>query len=73
MSGSTRTFHWLGPPDGMTPVVSNGSVTINSNSITSQLQFRPLRQSHNGSYSCRVSSGGRNLSSEPLDIRVNCM
>ena len=69
--GSEGTFQWLGPPDGRTPVVSSGSVTITSTSTTSQLQFRPLQQSHNGSYSCSTSSGGQTLSSEPIDISVN--
>ena len=68
---SIGMFQWLGPPDGMTPVISDDSVTISSNSTTSQLQFRPLKQSHNGSYLCRVSTGGQNLSSQPLDIRIN--
>ena len=65
------TFHWLGPPDGMTPVASDGSVTISSNSTASQVRFRPLKQSHNGSYSCRISTSGQNISSHPLDIIVN--
>ena len=69
--GSEGTLQWLGPPDGRTPVVSSGSVTINSASTTSQLQFRPLQQSHNGSYLCSASSGGQTLSSEPIDISVN--
>ena len=64
------TFQWLGPPEGRTPVVSDGFLTISSNSTISQLQFRPLKQSHNGSYSCMVSTGGQNLSSQPLDIRI---
>ena len=54
--GAIATFEWLGPPDGRTPVVNSSSVTIISNSSSSQLQFRPLQHSHNGSYSCRTTT-----------------
>ena len=67
------TFEWLGPPDGRTPVTnSSSSLTISSGSSTSQLQFRPLQQSHNGSYSCRATTHeGTIVLSEPVDIQVN--
>ena len=65
------TFQWLGPPDGMSAILGDGSVTISSKSTLSQLQFRPLKQSYNGLYSCRVSTGRQNLLSQPLDIRIN--
>ena len=42
-----------------------------SNATTSQLQFRPLQQSHNGSYLCNVSTGGLDLTSQPAVISVN--
>ena len=65
-------FQWLGPPDGRTPVVNGGTDTIIiiSNSSTSQLQFRPLQQSHNGSYSCRAVTNGDNLLSHPIEIHA---
>ena len=69
--GSTATFQWLGPPDGMTPVDSSSTISIGSNSTTSLLQFMPLQQSHNGSYTCSVSTGGQNLNSNPIIITVN--
>ena len=68
--GTTAIFEWLGPPDSRTPVVNSSSITTSSNSSTSQLQFRPLRQSHNGSYSCRVSTDEDTLLSEPVKISV---
>ena len=47
---SAALFEWLGPPDGRTPVTYSGSsLTISSDSSRSQLQFRPLQQSHDGS------------------------
>ena len=53
--GSIVTFEWLGPLDGRTPIDNyTSSIAITSNSTTSQLQFRPLQQSHNGSYLCRI-------------------
>ena len=65
--GSEGTFQWLGPPDGRTPVASSGSITT---STTSQLQFRPLQQSHNGSYSCNASVDGLALLSDLVDVSV---
>ena len=65
------TFQWLGPPDGRTSVVNGSSIIISSNSFTSQLQFRPLQQSHNGSYLCLVSTHGNDLMSEPIEISAN--
>ena len=69
--GSEGTFQWQGPPDGRTPVVRSGSIIISSTSTTSQLQFRPIGQSDNGSYSCNATVGGLTLSSEPVVISVN--
>ena len=70
--GSEGIFQWLGPPDGRTPVDNNSSnVNIVSTATASQLQFRPLRQSDNGSYSCSATVGGLALTSEPVVIRVN--
>ena len=69
--GFMASFLWLGPPDGITPFVESSSRTIVSNSTASQLQFRPLQQSHNGSYSCSVSTGGQNLISQPIVVSVN--
>ena len=64
-------FQWVGPPDGMMPVVSSGSITISHTSTTSQLQFRPIEQSNNGSYWCNVNVDGLVLISEPVGISVN--
>ena len=64
------TIEWLGPPDGRTLVINSSSIMINSNSSTSQLQFRPLQQSHNGSYLCRAITDEDTLSSEPVEINV---
>ena len=70
--GSEGTFQWLGPPDGRTPVVENSPrVTITSNAVSSQLQFRPVQQSDNGSYSCSAATNGLTLSSEYVMISVN--
>lgn len=68
---STTTFQWLGPPQGTTPIIVNSSsVTIISNSSISQLKFRPLQQSHNGSYSCRASNSESTLLSQAIEINV---
>ena len=65
-------FEWVGPPDGRTPVTNSSSLTINSDSSTSWLQFRPLQQSHSGSYSCRATTQeGTVMLSELVEIRVN--
>ena len=72
VGSSEGTFQWLkGPYDGRAPVISSGSITIISTSTTSQLQFRPLQQSDNGSYSCNATVGELVLSSEPVLIGVN--
>ena len=73
VDGSEGTFQWLGPPDGRTPVIENSPrVNILSNTISSQLQFRPIQQSHNGSYSCSAATnGGLTLSTESVDTSVN--
>ena len=59
--GSKAIFGWLGPPDGRTAVID--SLTIISNSSTNQLRFRPLEQSHSGTYSCHIEILSGNLSS----------
>ena len=71
--GSEGTFQWLKrPPDGRTLVVeSSPRLNIISNATSSQLQFRPLQQSDNGSYSCNATTDGLILSSEPMMINVN--
>ena len=69
--GSDVTIQWLGPPDGRTSIVRSDSINISSTSTTSQLQFRPIQQSNNGSYSCNVTVDGLALSSEPIVISVN--
>ena len=72
--GSEGIFQWLGPPDGMTSDVdSHSNVNTVSTATTSQLQFRPIQQSDNGSYTCNASAiiGGLALSSEPVVISVN--
>ena len=70
--GSEGTFQWLkGPPDGRTPVVTSGSITISSTSTASQMQFRPVQQSDNGSYSCSATTNGLTFSSESVMINVN--
>ena len=70
--GYAAMFQWLGPPDGRTPVVNGGmdTIIIISNSSTSQLQFRPLQQSHNGSYSCRAVTNADVLLSQPIEIHA---
>ena len=69
---SMANFQWLkGPADGRTQVISSDSITISSTSTTSQLQFRPLQQSDNGSYTCNATVGGLSLLSEPVVISVN--
>ena len=70
--GSEGTFQWLGPPDGTTPVDDNHpNVNIVSNGTSSQLQFKPLQQSNNGSYSCNATIGGLALSSVSEEINAN--
>ena len=70
--GSEGTFQWLkGPPDGRTPVVNSGYITISSISTASQLQFRPVQQSDTGTYSCSATTNGLTLSSEYVMISVN--
>ena len=69
--GSEGTFQWLGPPDGRTPVVTSGSITISSTSTSSQLQFRPVQQSDNGSYSCSATIDGSALTSGSIAIAIN--
>ena len=68
-----ESFQWLkGPPDGRTQVDdSRPSLNIISNATTSQLQFRPIGQSDNSSYSCNASVGGLAFLSESVDITVN--
>ena len=72
--GSMATFEWLGPPVGRSPVANSSSVTVisDSNLLTSQLQFHPLQQTHNGSYLCCALIHGEksNESSPPLELSV---
>ena len=59
-------------PDGWTPVIENSPrVDIASNIISSQLQFRPVQQSDNGSYSCNATIDGSTLISDPITVAVN--
>ena len=71
--GSMATFQWMGPPHSRTPVANSSSihVTIIPNSFTSQLQFLPLQQSHNGSYSCHAMTPESSLLSQPMEIGAN--
>ena len=70
--GSEGTFQWLGPPDGRTPVDdSSPRLNIISDATSSQLQFRPVQQSDNGSYSCSATTNGLALTSEAVIIVVN--
>ena len=62
--GTVALFHWL------SPVVNDSSVFITSNLSSSQLLFRPLQQSHDGSYSCRAMTDEDTLMSEPIEISV---
>ena len=54
----------------MTPIVNSSSLTVTFNSSSSQLQFRPLQQSHNGSYSCRAIAGEDTLLSQPIEVHA---
>ena len=70
--GIQGTFQWLGPPDGRTLVNDSPSnLNIVSTTTSSQLQFRPIGQSDNGSYSCNGTVDGLALLSEPVVISVN--
>ena len=67
------TFEWLAVgPDNRTLLVDSSFIAISSDSSTSQLQLRPLQQSHNGSYSCHATTDEETLSSVPIEISVNC-
>ena len=68
---SQTTFEWLrGPLDGRTPIANSSSLTITFNSSSSQMHFRPLQQSHNGSYSCRAIAGEDTLLSQPIGVHA---
>ena len=72
--GSEGIFQWLGPPDGSTPVATTDFITVTSTSTASQLQFRPIQPSDNGSfYICNASIDGLTfvLESEPIITIVN--
>ena len=71
-AGESQTiFEWLlGPPNGRIPLANSSSLTITFNSSSSRLQFRPLQQSHNGSYSCSAVAGDDTLLSQPIQIHV---
>ena len=66
--GSIAILEWLGPLDhnGRTAVID--SLTIISNSSMSQLRFRPLEQSHSGTYSCHNNISGHLSSSLVLNV-----
>ena len=68
-----ESFQWLvGPLNDRAPVIeSTPRLSIMSNTTTSQLQFRPVQQSDNGSYSCNASVDGSALLSEMVDVSVN--
>ena len=71
--GTVATFHWLGPPNGQTPIINDSSVIISSNYSSSQLLFWPLQQSHDGPYSCHAITDefeDNMLSSEPVEVHV---
>ena len=72
IGGSEGTFQWLGPPDGRTLVVeSRPRLIIIADATSSQLQFMPIRQSDNGSYSCSATTNGLTWTSEPVMININ--
>ena len=57
-SDPAMNFQWfLVSADNETELISDDSITINSNSSISQLQFSPLRTSHGGLYTCQVRVG----------------
>ena len=69
--GSTATFQWLmGPRDGRTSIANGEAIAVVSTSSSSQLQFKPIQQSHSGLYSCEATTGRVTLSSDPIEISV---
>ena len=71
-NSQVQSFQWLGPPDGRTPIAENSPrPSISSTSTLSQLQFVPLQQSDNGSYSCSATVDGETLLSDSVNVRVN--
>ena len=68
-----ESLQWLvGPPDGRMLVVENSPrLIIITDATSSQLQFRPIQQSNNGSYSCNATTNGLTLTSQSVMISVN--
>ena len=57
-SDLVMNFQWfLESADNETELTGDDSITINSNSSISQLQFSPLRTSHGGLYTCQARVG----------------
>ena len=53
------TFQWIeGSLSNQNQVMSSSEMSILNTSPSSQLQFRPLQQSHNSSYCCIAAVGG---------------
>lgn len=74
-SQKIKLFEWLWESpdiDGRTPVANSSFLTITSNSSSesSQLEFRPLKQANNGSYFCRATAGEATLISQPIEVRA---
>ena len=54
-----KNFQWfLGSAYNRTELTSDSSITNNSDSSISQLQFSPLKTSHGGFYTCQARVGG---------------
>ena len=67
------TFEWLAMgPDNRTSLVNSSFIRVSAStdSSTSQLQFRPLQQSHNALFSCSAITDEDTLLSEPMEINV---
>ena len=68
------TFEWLAiaGPENRTSLVNSSFIRVSAStdSSTSQLQFRPLQQSHNGLFSCSAITDEDTLLSEPMEINV---
>ena len=57
-SDPAMNFQWsLGPAGNRTLLTSGTSITINSNSSISQLQFTSLQASHGRHYTCQATVG----------------
>lgn len=64
-SSSESEFHWFGPNN--ITLISNGDmesgIQIINRQNESTLYFRKIKQSHSGTYRCRVTLGGEMRSS----------